>query len=160
MDELIQHIAIGLEENVLRHKLLLKDQLSLEWSWQEEPSKGGSECTILAHIPTGSNPVSIQNKKHLHWKALKSISSMNNEIDFAAPTHSLLLKQGAGEAECQVHKTKVVSRQTSPQAARKKRFIPLDLGHSQTPNVVIHNTTLLPTYGSLLKCEGLREELL
>jgi len=32
MDELIQHIAIGLEENVLRHKLLLKDQLSLEWS--------------------------------------------------------------------------------------------------------------------------------
>jgi hypothetical protein len=59
MDELIQHIAIGLEENVLRHKLLLKDQLSLEWNWQEEPSRGGSECTILAHIPTGSNPVSI-----------------------------------------------------------------------------------------------------
>jgi hypothetical protein len=59
MDELIQHIAIGLEENVLRHKLLLKDQLSLEWSWQEESSRGGSECTILAHIPTGSNPVSI-----------------------------------------------------------------------------------------------------
>jgi hypothetical protein len=25
MDELIQHIATGLEENVLRHKLLLKD---------------------------------------------------------------------------------------------------------------------------------------
>jgi hypothetical protein len=40
MDELIQHIAIGLEENVLRHKLLLKDQLSLEWSWQEELSRG------------------------------------------------------------------------------------------------------------------------
>jgi hypothetical protein len=66
MDELIQHIAIGLEENVVRHKLLLKDQLSLEWSWQEELSRGGSECTILAHIPIGSNLVSIQNKKHLH----------------------------------------------------------------------------------------------
>ncbi len=68
---------------------------------------------------------------------------MNNEIDFAAPAHSLLLKQGAGEAECQVHKPKVVSRQTSPQASQKKRFIPLDLGHSQTPNVVIHNTTTI-----------------
>jgi hypothetical protein len=110
MDELIQHITIGLEENVLRHKLLLKDQLNLEWSWQEEPSKGGSECTILAHIPTNSNPVSIQNKKHLHWKAFKSISNMSNEIEFIAPTHSLLLKQGVGRAECQVHKTKVVSR--------------------------------------------------
>jgi len=42
MDELIQHIAIGLKENILRHKLLLKDQLSLEWSWQEELSRGGS----------------------------------------------------------------------------------------------------------------------
>jgi hypothetical protein len=59
MDELIQHIAIELEENVLRHKLLLKDQLNLEWNWQEEPSRGGSKCTILAHIPTESNPVNI-----------------------------------------------------------------------------------------------------
>jgi hypothetical protein len=66
MEELIQHIATGLEENVLRHKLLLKDQLSLKWNWQEKPSRGGIECTILAHIPTGSNYVSIQNKKHLH----------------------------------------------------------------------------------------------
>jgi hypothetical protein len=32
MAELIQHIAIGLEENVMRHKLLLKDQLCLKWS--------------------------------------------------------------------------------------------------------------------------------
>jgi hypothetical protein len=39
---------------------------SSKWSWQEEPSKGGIECTILAHIPTGSNLVSIQNKNHLH----------------------------------------------------------------------------------------------
>ncbi len=60
MEELIQHIAIGLEENVLRHKLLLKDQLSLEWSWQEEPSRGGIECIILAHIRTGSNLVAYK----------------------------------------------------------------------------------------------------
>jgi hypothetical protein len=32
MEELIQHIATGLEENIMRHKLLLKDQFSLEWS--------------------------------------------------------------------------------------------------------------------------------
>jgi hypothetical protein len=66
MEKLIQHIATGLEENIMRHKLLLKDQPSLEWTWQEEPSRGGIECTILAHIPTGSNLVSIQNNKHLH----------------------------------------------------------------------------------------------
>jgi hypothetical protein len=103
MDELIQHIAIGLEENVLRHKLLLKDQLSLEWSWQEELSRGRFECTILAHIPIGSNPINIQNKNHLHWKAVKSISSMNNEIEFVTPAHNLLLKKKVGGEECQVH---------------------------------------------------------
>jgi hypothetical protein len=92
MEELIQHIAIRLEENVLRHKLLLKDQFNLEWSWQEEPSTGKIKCTILADIPTGSNLVSIQNKKHIHWKALESISSMNNEIEFAALAHILFLK--------------------------------------------------------------------
>jgi hypothetical protein len=32
MEELIQHIATGLEENILRHKLLLKDQFRFEWS--------------------------------------------------------------------------------------------------------------------------------
>jgi hypothetical protein len=99
--ELIQHIAIELKENVLRHKLLLKDQLSLEWNWQEEPSRGGIECTIFAHIPIGSNPVSIHNKKHLHWKALESISSMNNEIEFTTLAHSLFLKQGLRGEECQ-----------------------------------------------------------
>jgi len=33
---------------------------------QKEMSKGGVECTILAHIDTGTNPLSIQNKQHLH----------------------------------------------------------------------------------------------
>ncbi len=110
MEELIQHIAIGLEENVLRQKLLLKDQFSLEWSWQEEPSRGGIECTILTHISISSNPVHIQNKKQLHYKVLESISSMNNEIEFATPAHNLLLKQGVGGEERQVHKNKVMSR--------------------------------------------------
>jgi hypothetical protein len=68
---------------------------------------------------------------------------MNNEIKFTAPSHNLFLKQGVGGEECQVHKNKAASRQTSPQAARKKRFMPLDLGRYQTPNVVIHNTTTI-----------------
>jgi hypothetical protein len=141
MEKLIQHITTGLEENVLRHKLLLKDQFNLECSWQEEPSRGGIECTILAHIPTNSNPINIQNKKHLHWKALKSISSMNNEIKFVAPAHSLFLKQGVEGDEHQVHKNKAASHQASPQTTRKTHFTLLDLGRSQTPNAVIHNTT-------------------
>jgi hypothetical protein len=64
MEELIQHRAIGLEENVLRHKLLLKDQFSLKWSWQEEPSRGRIECTIFAHIPIGS-----KSRQHTEQKA-------------------------------------------------------------------------------------------
>jgi hypothetical protein len=68
---------------------------------------------------------------------------MNNEIEFAIPAHNLLLKKGVGGEECQVHKNKVASCQTSPQAPRKKRFTPLDLGRSQTFNVAIHNTTTI-----------------
>jgi len=62
---------------------------------------------------------------------------MNNKIEFAAPTHSLLLKQGLGGEECQI----ATIRQALPQVARKKHFTLLDLGHSQTSNMVIHNTT-------------------
>jgi hypothetical protein len=53
---------------------------------------------------------------------------MNNEIEFAAPAHNLLLKQGVGGEERQVHKNKVANRHTLLQAARKKHFKPLDLG--------------------------------
>jgi hypothetical protein len=68
---------------------------------------------------------------------------MNNEIEFATPAHNLLLKKGVGGEECQVHKNKAANRQTSPQAPWKKHFTPLDLGHSQTFNVAIHNTTVI-----------------
>jgi hypothetical protein len=46
-----------------------------------------------------------------------------------------------GGEQHQVHKNKTTSRQAFPQAVRKKCFTLLDLGHFQTPNVVIHNTT-------------------
>jgi hypothetical protein len=65
MGELIKKVATGLEENVLRHWLPLKVAFNLEWNWREEPNRGGSECTILVHIPIGTNPVNIQSKKHL-----------------------------------------------------------------------------------------------
>jgi len=32
MEELIKHVAVGLEENVLRHQLPLKEAFNLEWS--------------------------------------------------------------------------------------------------------------------------------
>jgi hypothetical protein len=37
------------------------------------------ECTILAHIRTGSSALSVQSKRHLHWKEIGNISDMNNE---------------------------------------------------------------------------------
>jgi len=64
MEELIKHVAVGLEENVLRHQLPLKEALNLEWSWRGEPNRGKFECTILAHISVRTNPINIQSKKN------------------------------------------------------------------------------------------------
>jgi len=50
------------------------------------------ECTILAYIDTGSSAMSVQNKRHLQWKVLDHIPSMNNEVEFATPAHNLLRK--------------------------------------------------------------------
>jgi hypothetical protein len=119
-------VEIRLKENVLRYKLSLKDQLNLEWSWWEEPSKGGMECTILAHIPAKTNAISVQNKRHMHWKALDSITAMNNDAEFATPAHSLLLKSRVVGEDRQAQKSRAASTQASPQAAKKKRFTRLD----------------------------------
>jgi len=72
--DLILRLEAELEEKILRYKLAVKDNLHLEWCWSVEPSRRGMECTILAHIQTGSNALSVQNKRHLHWKEAKSIS--------------------------------------------------------------------------------------
>jgi hypothetical protein len=88
-------VETGLKESVLRYKLPLNDRFSLEWSWWEELSRGGMECTILARINAGSNAISIQNKRRIHWKRLESITAMNNEVEFIVSTHNLLLKTGA-----------------------------------------------------------------
>ncbi|CAM6044951.1 unnamed protein product, partial [Sphagnum compactum] len=134
--DLTQHLVTELEKKVLRYKLALKDRLHLEWSWQEELNRGGMECTILAHINTGTSALSIQNKRHLHWRALESIPVMNNEVEFLASTHSLLLKTGSESSDRQAHKNRIASIQASPQAARKKRYTKLDLATIDPPRTV------------------------
>jgi hypothetical protein len=116
-----------LEEKVLRYKLTLKDRPKLEWSWQEVKSRGGVECTILAHIDTGVSALSIQNKRHLHWKVLELIPGMNNDVEFAAPAHNLLMKVKTESLTRQESKNRAASIQASPQAAHKKRFTKLDI---------------------------------
>ncbi len=80
----------ALEENVLRYKLPLKDWISLEWRWGDELNRG--ECTIITHIDVGCEAINIQNKQHLHWRVLESITNVNNEVEFTAFTHCLFLK--------------------------------------------------------------------
>jgi hypothetical protein len=117
-----------LEEKVLKYKLAVRGKLHLEWSWQAEPGRGGMECTILTHIRTGSNALSVQNKRHLHWKEIGTNSVMNNDMGGAVAAHNLLLKRDPSSTKHLVHKQKMASILASPQAARKKRFVKLEWG--------------------------------
>jgi len=125
--DITQSIESELEDKVLRYSLNLKDRLSLEWSWQEEQTRRRWECTILAHTSTGISAISVKNKRHLHWRMSDSLTSMNNDIEFSGPAHSLLLKSGPVSTDRQVRKSASTSLLASPQAIRKKRFIKLDL---------------------------------
>ncbi len=124
--DLTQCLETELEEKILRYKLSIKTRPMLEWCWLKENSRGGTECTILAHIDSGSSPLSVQNKRHLHWKVLDSKTGMGNEMEFSAPAHSLLMKTEAAESEHQENKNRSTSFQASPQAARKKRYTRLN----------------------------------
>jgi hypothetical protein len=127
--DLILWLEAELEEKVLRYKLAIKDNLHLEWCWNAEPGRGGMECTILAHIHTGSSALSVQNKRHLHWKEAESISVMNNDMGGAVVAHNLLLKKDLACSDHLAHKQRMASILASPQAARKKRFVKLDWGN-------------------------------
>jgi hypothetical protein len=118
---------LELEENILRYKLSIREHLHFEWSWQEEKSRGGMDCTILAHIETGTNALSTRNKRHLHWKVLDPAHEMNNDIKFATPTHNLLRKTEIGNTVRQAHRNSSISLLASPQVARKKGFTKLNL---------------------------------
>jgi len=124
--DLTQRLETELEEKVLRYKLTIKTRPLLEWSWLKESSMGGTECTILAHIDSGTSTLSIQNKCHLHWKVLDGKIGMRNKMEFSAPAHSLLMKTEAVQSEHQEIKNRSASFQASPQAVRKKRYTKLN----------------------------------
>ncbi|CAM6019479.1 unnamed protein product [Sphagnum balticum] len=127
-EDLIRILEAELEEKILRYKMAVKGKLHLEWSWQAKPGRGGMDCTILAHIRTGSSAFSVQNKQHLHWKEIGTISAMNNDIGSAVAVHNLLFKKDHLCTEHLVHKQKMASILASPHTARKKRFVKLELG--------------------------------
>jgi len=53
---------------------------------------------------------------------------MNNDVVFAGPAHSLLLKTGPASTDRQTRKSTLASLLASPQAVRKKkRYVKLDL---------------------------------
>jgi hypothetical protein len=132
-EDLMKRLESELEEKALRYKFAIKTRPQLEWTWSKESGKGGTECTILAHIDSGISALSIQNKRHLHWKVLDNKLGMGNEVEFAAPAHNLLMKTGATQSEYQETKNRTASTQASPQAARKKRYTKLDFATLASP---------------------------
>jgi len=90
------------------------------------------ECTILAHIWTGSSAFSVQNKRHLHWKEIENIATMNNDTGGAVVAHNLLLKKDPSNTDHLAYKHRMASILASPQVARKKRYIKLKLGSVET----------------------------
>jgi hypothetical protein len=155
LKDIIRSIESELEDKILRYSLNLKDCLSLEWNWQEDKNRGGWECTILAHISTGSSAISVQNKRHLHWRSSDSLTNMNNDIEFAGPAHNLLLKSGPMSTERQVRMSEVASQMASPQAIKKKRFIMLDLSKLEPQRVA---TSLISEDGQIAQGTQLNSE--
>ncbi len=106
------------------------------------------ECTILVHIHTGAKGVSVQKKKHLHWKALDQTLNMDNELAFAAPTHNLLMRTSEEDSTRQALRNRWASLRASPQAARKKkRLSRLDMTILMNPETSCPD----PAQGELLE---------
>jgi hypothetical protein len=59
--------------------------------------------------------------------------SLNNDVEFAGPAHSLLLKSDPKSTDRQAHKNMFASLQASPQTVRKKWYIKLDLTKLEPP---------------------------
>jgi hypothetical protein len=92
----------------------MEEAFNLEWSWREELNRGGFECTILVHILAGANLVNIQSKKKLHWRMVDTISAMNNEVEFVALAHNLLLRKVTKGEDRQLYRNMISSVQVSP----------------------------------------------
>ncbi|CAM6056899.1 unnamed protein product [Sphagnum tenellum] len=146
--DLIHQVELKLEEQILRFKFTISERPQLEWSWQEALSRGGMECTILVPIHTGEKGVSVQKRKHLHWKALEQTLNLDNEVTFAAPTHNLLMRSSEEDLTRQALRNRWASLRASPQAAiKKKRFTRLDMTIMMNPETSSPD----PAQGKLLK---------
>jgi len=125
--ELIHRVEVELKNQTLRYYLSISEKPRLEWSWQDEPNRGGMECTILVFIHTGLKGVSVQKRKNLHWIALDHTSDLNNEVAFTVPAHNLIMRKGEVDSSCQELRNRSTSIQASPQATRKKRLTRFDM---------------------------------
>jgi hypothetical protein len=74
---------------------------------------------------------------------LDIISTMNKELEFAAPAHNFLLKKVIEGKDCQLYRNMISSVHVSPQATRKKRFTSLDLERFQASNATTPSHTLI-----------------
>jgi hypothetical protein len=79
---------------------------------------------------------------------------MNNEAEFVASAHNLLLKKRIEGEDRQSHINMTFNAQVSLQATRKKRFTSLDLERSQIPNIVTSNTSPIAQIYETNKSEG------
>jgi hypothetical protein len=72
------------------------------------------ECTILAHIRIGSSALNVQNKQHLHWKEVETISAMNNDTRGTMAAHNLLFKGDPSSTDHLAYKQRMTNILASP----------------------------------------------
>jgi hypothetical protein len=73
-----------------------------------------------------------------------AISTMNNEVEYVAPTHIFFLRKVIEGENCQLYRNMISSVQVFPQSARKKRFTSLDLERSCASNATtLSDTSIL-----------------
>jgi len=114
LGELIHRVEVELKDQTLRYYFSINEKPRLEWSWQDEPNRGGMECTILVFIHTGLKGVSVQKKKNLHWITLDHTPDLNNEIAFTIVAHNLLMRKGEVDSSRQELRNRSASIQASP----------------------------------------------
>jgi hypothetical protein len=94
---------------------------------EEEWTPASALADLTRNVEAGLSAISAQKKKKLHWRTPESMPSMNNDVVFSGPAHSLLLKTSPTSTDRQTRKNTSASLLASPQVARKKkRYIKLD----------------------------------
>ncbi|CAK9872042.1 unnamed protein product [Sphagnum jensenii] len=78
---------------------------------------------------------------------------MNNDVEFVAPAHSMLMKAETESSTRQESKNRAASIQGSPQAVRKKRFTKLDISTLVTTRL----DDIAPTRDKIIRQDGDQE---